>query len=244
MSSVLVLGANGGIGAALVHKLHKGGRSLVLAGKNQEGLSALASELSQPYYVWDSRDEDAWKTNLSRMSDEGIKLDAIVQLAGSIVIKPLSTLSWNEVQETLERNLQPAFFTLKYGAPLLVENGGGSIVLMSSVAAQFGLANHEAISAAKAAVEGLALSAAASLAPRNVRVNVVAPALVESPLSKRFVSSEEARKASAAMHPLGRIGQPTDIANMIATLIDPEFSWMTGQVVSVDGGMSRVKSKR
>ncbi len=244
MSSVLILGANGGIGSALVKTLSAKGRELILSGKNVEKLTELAEEFAHPVYAWDSRDENAWKENLAKISEAGITLDAIVQLAGSIVIKPMGSLTWAEVQETLEKNLQPAFFTVKYGAPLLAENGGGSIILMSSVAAQFGLANHEAISAAKAAIEGLALSAAASYAPRNVRINVIAPALVETPLSKRFVSSDVARKASADMHPLGRIGQANDIAQMIATLVDPEFSWMTGQVLSIDGGMSRVKSKR
>lgn len=242
MAGVLIIGGYGGIGEALTRRLTEQNRPVIVAGRNLEKAEALASRYDQKAMAWDARDENAWRAAMQEL--ESTPLDGIVNLCGSIAIKPLTQVSVDELRETLDINLVTAFLTLKYGAPRLVQEGGGSIVLMSSVAAQFGLSNHEAIAAAKAAVEGLTVAAAASYAPRQVRVNAVAPALVETALSQRFVGSEEARKASALMHPLGRIGQPDDVAIVLAMLLDPASSWMTGQVIGVNGGMNRVKTKR
>jgi NAD(P)-dependent dehydrogenase (short-subunit alcohol dehydrogenase family) len=120
---------------------------------------------------------------------------------------------------------------------------GGSVVLSSSVAARTGLANHEGIAAAKAGVTGLALAAAATYATRGLRFNVVAPGLVRTPLTSRLTSSEAALKASTAMHPLGRIGEPSDLASAYAFLLDPRHTWITGQVFGVDGGLSTVRGR-
>jgi NAD(P)-dependent dehydrogenase (short-subunit alcohol dehydrogenase family) len=114
---------------------------------------------------------------------------------------------------------------------------------MSSCAAAIGLANHEAISAAKAAVEGLARSAAATYAGAGLRFNVVAPGLIGTPLASRITGNEAALKASIAMHPVGRIGQPMEVAQLIAHLLDPTGGFITGQVFGIDGGLSRVKSR-
>ncbi len=120
---------------------------------------------------------------------------------------------------------------------------GGSIVLVSSAAAQIGLANHEAIAAAKGGIAGLTLSAAASYAPSGVRVNAVAPGLVQTKLTERLTSSERAEEASRAMHALGRLGEPEDVASAIAFLLDPANSWITGQVIGVDGGLGSVRPR-
>lgn len=242
MATVLILGGYGGIGEALTRRLSERGDTVLIAGRNAEKAQALAARYDQKAIAWDARDEEGWRQAFAQI--EGTKLDGIVNLCGSILIKSLSSTSLAEFRETLDTNLTTAFLTLKFGAPYLAAQGGGNILLMSSVAAQFGLANHEAIAAAKGAVEGLTVAAAASYAPRGVRINAVAPALVETPLSHKFVSSEEAKKASSQMHPLGRIGQPDDVAQLLATLISPECSWITGQVIGVNGGMNRVKSKR
>ena len=116
-------------------------------------------------------------------------------------------------------------------------------MLMSSAAARTGVPSHEAIAAAKAGVIGLTLSAAATYAPKGLRFNAVAPGLVESPLTERIVSNEASLKASTAMHPLGRIGQPGDIASAVVWLLDPAQSWVTGQVIGVDGGLASVRSR-
>ena len=121
---------------------------------------------------------------------------------------------------------------------------GGSVVLVSSAAARIGLANHEAIAAAKAGVIGLVLSAAASYAGRGIRFNAVAPGLVETPMTSKLTANEKMREGSTALHALGRIGQPADVARAIEWLLDPANDWVTGQVLGVDGGLGSVRSRR
>ena len=122
--------------------------------------------------------------------------------------------------------------------------GEGSVVLISSAAARIGLANHEAIAAAKAGILGLTLSAAATYASRGLRVNAVAPGLVRTPMTTRITSNEKAAESSRGLHALGRLGEPEDVARMIAWLLDPAQSWVTGQVFGVDGGLSSVRSRQ
>jgi NAD(P)-dependent dehydrogenase (short-subunit alcohol dehydrogenase family) len=116
-------------------------------------------------------------------------------------------------------------------------------VLLGTAASLIGLSNHEAIAAAKAGITGLALSAAATYASRNIRVNVVAPGLTRTPLTARLTQNEASAKASMAMHPLGRLGEPDDVARAIEFFLDPCNSWITGQVLAVDGGLSTLKLK-
>jgi 3-oxoacyl-[acyl-carrier protein] reductase len=114
-------------------------------------------------------------------------------------------------------------------------------VLVSSAAARLGLANHEAIAAAKAGVIGLTLSAAATYAARGLRVNCVAPGLVRTPLTARITGSPAATQASLAMHALGRLGEPEDVTAAIAFLLSPEASWVSGEVLGVDGGLATLR---
>ncbi|GAC1557710.1 MAG: hypothetical protein NVS2B9_20250 [Myxococcales bacterium] len=121
--------------------------------------------------------------------------------------------------------------------------GGGSIVLMSSAAARIGLANHDAIAAAKAGVLGLTLASSATYAPRGVRINAVAPGLVRTPLAARILGNDASLKASEAMHALGRIGEPEDVASSIDWLLDPAQRWVTGQVFGIDGGLATLRPR-
>ncbi len=120
---------------------------------------------------------------------------------------------------------------------------GGSLVLISSAAARVGLVNHEAIAAAKAGVEGLVRAAAASYARYGVRVNAVAPGLLRTPLTEMITSNEAAERASIAMHAIGRLGLPRDIASVVAWLLNPRNDWVTGQVLGIDGGLSTVRTR-
>jgi NAD(P)-dependent dehydrogenase (short-subunit alcohol dehydrogenase family) len=169
-------------------------------------------------------------------------LDGLVNCAGSVLLKPAHLTTQGDYDAVIAANLTTAFAAVRAGAKAMMHSGG-SVVLVSSAAARAGLANHEAIAAAKAGVSGLALSAAASYAKRNIRVNCVAPGLVESPITARITSNEASLKASIGMHALGRIGAPGDIASAIAWFLHPAQSWVTGQTIAVDGGLSTIHSR-
>lgn len=237
----VIIGSAGGIGSVLVERLARAGWSLVLVGRDLDRLEAQARGLGSSVlgtHALDAAhfdDMDALMSNYAGSS-------ALVNLAGSILLKPASSTSSDDFEQTVRQNLTTAFSCVR-AAGKHMRRDGGSVVLMSSCAAQVGLSNHEAISAAKAGVEGLVRSAAASCAGSNLRFNAVAPGLVDTPLAQGILSSEPARKASESMHPLKRIGQPEDIARVIQMLIEPEGAWITGQVFGVDGGMSRVRAK-
>jgi NAD(P)-dependent dehydrogenase (short-subunit alcohol dehydrogenase family) len=169
-------------------------------------------------------------------------LDGIVNCAGSLILKPAHLTTTAEWQATLAANLSSAFGCVR-AAGRLLKAEGGSVVLVSSAAARVGLANHEAIAAAKAGIIGLVLSAAATYAKAKLRFNAVAPGLVRTPLTKGLVASELAEKASIGMHPLGRLGEPEDVARAIHFLLDPAQGWITGQVLGVDGGLADLRSR-
>jgi NAD(P)-dependent dehydrogenase (short-subunit alcohol dehydrogenase family) len=239
----LLIGAAGGIGTALTHQLHQRGYRLVLSGRTLAPLQALAQEVGGHALQLDATDADATSAAVARVVAEHGRLDGVVNLAGSILLKPAHLTTPAEWAQVLATNLGTAFSVVRAAAPVLGKDGGGSIVLLSTAAARLGLPNHEAIAAAKAGVTGLALSAAATYAQRNVRVNVVAPGLVETPLSARITSHPASRQASEAMHALGRIGSADDVARVIAFLLDPANHWITGQVYGVDGGLGTLRGR-
>ena len=140
-------------------------------------------------------------------------------------------------------NLNSSFYVLRAAASRMMRTGGGSIVLLASAVAQRGMINHEAIAAAKAGVVGLAQSAAATYARYNLRVNCVAPGLTRTPLTEPLTRHEASSKATVALHPLGRIGEPEEVASAIRWFLDPQQSWVTGQVLAVDGGLSSVQAR-
>jgi 3-oxoacyl-[acyl-carrier protein] reductase len=235
---VFLIGASGGIGSATARRLAAKGAELLLAGRNEERLAALGSELGARHVVVDAASFDA----LERAVAEFAPCDAVVNCAGSLLLKPAHLTTEREFRDTIEMSLTTAFSTVRAGAKAMMTTGG-SIVLCATAAARTGLPNHEAIAAAKAGVIGLTLSAAASYGARNIRVNCVAPGLVATPLTSRITQNEASLKASQAMHVLGRIGRPEDIASAIDWLIDPENSWVTGQVLGVDGGLGTVRAR-
>ncbi len=232
-----VIGATGGIGADVCRRLASRQARLVLGARSKEDLQALADETGAEAYPLDATDAEQVQALVDHAADTFGRLDGLVNCVGSILLKPAHLTSVEEFEEALRLNLHTAFFSVKAGARAMMKSGG-AIVLMASAVARKGLANHEAIAAAKGGVIGLTRAAAATYARHGVRVNCIAPGLVETPLTERLTQNESAREKSAAMHPLGRIGRPEDVGRAIAWLLDPEEGrWITGQVIGIDGGL-------
>ena len=237
--SIVIVGGTGGIGSAIARRLTQSGQSVHLVARDEDRLRALSSDLGCNFSVCDATDEGALKAVLDEIAKEN-QVAGIAVCVGSILLKPAHMTSLDEFRRCWEINLIPAFLAVKLAVPHLRANGG-SILLFSSAAANIGLPNHEAIASAKSAVVGLTKSAAATYASIQMRVNCIAPGLVRTPLSEKITGNANAEKASLAFHPLNRLGEPEDIAGLATWLLSNESRWTTGQVFTVDGGLSGLK---
>jgi NAD(P)-dependent dehydrogenase (short-subunit alcohol dehydrogenase family) len=239
--SQLVLGAAGGIGSALVRRLAAQGAKVVVAGRDAARLDALAAETGTFPFLLDATRPAEVEAAAAKAVELDGRLDGLANCVGSILLKPAHLTSEEDWDAVVSTNLKSAYAAVRAAARAMTS--GGSVVLVSSAAARLGIANHDAIAAAKAGVIGLALSAAATYAPKGIRVNAVAPGLVRTSLTARITGNEAALAASTAMHPLGRVGEPEDVASAIAWLLDPAQSWVTGQVLGVDGGLATLRAR-
>lgn len=240
----VLIGATGGIGSVVARRLADEGARLVLAARTEADLHDLASAIGGDPLVHplDATNYEEVQGLIDAATDAYDRLDGVAHMVGSILLKPAHLTSVDEYREQMALNIDSSFFTVKAAARAMMKSGG-SIVLSSSAVGRIGLNNHEAIASAKAGIIGLARSAAATYAKRGVRVNAVAPGLVDTPLSARILSSKAGRKQSEAMHAVGRVGQPEDVADAITWLIRPSADWVTGQVIGVDGGLGTVRSR-
>ncbi len=239
---VLVVGGGGGVGSALARLITAAGGRVFLASRDASRLDAVAGEIGAASATLDAADLAAVDSVAEKASETLGGLTGIACCAGSLLLKPAHLTTPEEWQATVAANLTSGFGCVR-AAGRLMKAEGGSVVLVSSAAARIGLANHEAIAAAKAGLIGLTLSAAATYARQKIRFNAVAPGLTRTPLTKGLTSSELAEKASIGMHPLGRLGEPEDVARAIAFLLDPANDWITGQLLGVDGGLADVKNR-
>jgi 3-oxoacyl-[acyl-carrier protein] reductase len=231
MKNYLIVGAGSGIGLALTKLLSEKGHKVYAMTSQPENLGQLQNiELVQADFL--SAD---WKGE-----DLPESLDGLVYCPGTINLKPIRGLKVDDFRHDFEVNVVGAVKVIQAALKALKKGGHASIVLFSTVAVAQGMPFHASIAAAKGAVEGLAKSLAAELAP-TIRVNAIAPSLTETPLASRLLSSPEKMEASANRHPLKRIGQAGDIAHMAAFLLSDQTSWITGQVIGVDGGMAALK---
>lgn len=226
MKNILIIGGSYGIGLALI-KLLENQHNLFVASRTVANLEGL----NLTHVPFDAANETL---NTSLLPDT---IDGLVYCPGSINLRPFRGLKL----ETFESDMQINFFAMvkviQTILPQLSTSPQASIVLFSSVAASMGMPFHTSIAAAKGAIEGFAKALAAEYAPK-IRVNVIAPSLTHTPLADKFLNTESKQEKSAERHPLKRIGQPEDMAQMASFLLSENSSWVSGQVLHVDGGMS------
>ena len=242
---VLITGATGGIGRALSLQLHAQGVRLMLAGRSQEKLDELSGVCGgAENMLFDAADSGSVDRLVAGCVERFGRLDGLAHMVGSLILKPAHLTSDEDFAQAMLLNATSAFYALRSAARVMQKQRSGAIVLMASTVALHGLSNHEAIAAAKGAVAGMARAAAATYSPYSVRVNAVAPGLTETGMTEGITRSPVVAKASAAMHPLGRFGQASEVAAAIAFLLHPDHAFITGQVWAVDGGLSTVRSPR
>lgn len=236
---IFISGATGGVGSQLARTLKSYGAKLFLAARDEAKLNELCQELGAEGAVVDGARFDSYDGAVSRAVQTG-PIHGAVCCTGSLILKSAHGTSQDDFDATIAANVTSAFGMTRAVARSMMASGG-SIILVSSAAARIGLQNHEAIATAKAAVEGLALSAAATYARYKIRINCVAPGLTETPMTSRLFANEASRRASESMHPLGRLGRPEDIVGAMTWLLSDASSWVTGQVMAIDGGLSNLK---
>lgn len=238
----IVFGGSGGIGSEVARELSLAGAKVVITGRDEAKLASVSRELGCDSKKLNISDQNAVDEVVSQIIEKYEKLDGVVNCIGSIFLKPAHMTRDNDWDAVIETNLTSSFRILRASASAMMRSGG-SIVLFSSAAARVGIASHEAIAAAKAGVIGLCLSASATYARRGIRVNCIAPGMVCTQMTRHICSNETSRHASESMHALGRIGEPSDIAGAVSWLLSSQSSWVTGQTIGVDGGLSKVRSK-
>lgn len=240
--NVLVFGATGGLGSAVARALASRGDRLVLAARGAPRLEALSVELGVHGVLADATRPMDVNRAVQAATDALGELDGVACLVGGpLVLRPAHLTLDAQWREVLTRQLDTAFYVLRAAVGALRERGG-SVVLTSSYAGEIGLPNHDALAAAAGAVGGLVRGAAATYARDRIRVNAVAPGVVRSPASVALISEPGAEAAARAVHPLGRLGQPSDVAGAFAWLLSPDSAWVTGQVLGVDGGLTRTRA--
>lgn len=241
-SSFVVLGGGGSVGSALVRRLCQQGSRVVVGARNVSQAHELLRDCDCLFAEVDASNSASIDASVQMAVSEFGGVSGVTNCIGSVLLKPAHLTTDDEWHHTITTNLTSSFFLVRAAAKAM-RQGGGSIVLVSSAAAQIGLANHEAIAAAKAGIIGLMLSAAATYASRGIRVNAVAPGLVKSTMTRKLWETDDAAAMSSQMHALGRLGEPNDVASAIAWLLNPENSWVTGQTIGVDGGLSSVLTR-
>ncbi|MBP6312762.1 MAG: SDR family oxidoreductase [Flavobacteriales bacterium] len=229
MSNQLIIGASSGIGAALASTLEQSGFNVYTTYNTQKPSS---TERAQQFNVLDATFDPAF------LPDE---LHGFTYCPGRIDLKPFGRIRQSDLEMDLALQVIGAVKTLQIVLPRLKASGNASVVFLSTVAVSAGFNYHAQVAISKGALEGLTRALAAEFAP-TIRFNAIAPSLTDTPLAKTLLNSDAKREANAARHPLKRIGTPNDIAEMAAFLLSNKASWITGQVMHVDGGMSSIRS--
>ncbi len=222
--NIVIIGGNSGIGKALADLLNADGANLFLYSKSGEGTTTLDTAV-----------------DFEEIPGLPEIVDGVVYCPGTINLKPFHRISVADFQKEMDVNFFGAVRVLQACMKGLKKSESPAVVLFSTVAVQTGMGFHAGIASAKGAIEGLTRSLAAEWAPSKIRVNAIAPSLTETPLASALLSTPEKKEASDKRHPLGRIGSAQDIAEATVFLLSSKSSWMTGQILHLDGGMSNLK---
>jgi len=232
MKNILVVGASKGIGLSLAQKASAEAKVFSVSRTMSPELEALATS----HFLL-----DVVQDPLSTLDVLPEVIHGLAYCPGSITLKTINRLSEEDFLNDFRQNVLGAVRIIQFCLPRLKRANGASVVLFSTVAAKTGMAFHSSIAAAKAAVEGLGKSLASELAPQQIRVNVIAPSLTQTPLAQGLLNTPEKIEASAKRHPLNRIGQPEEMAALAHFLLSDDAAWVTGQVIGVDGGISSLR---
>ena len=230
----LIFGATGSVGSSLAEQLKNSGNDIHLVARNESEVKAIAEKLGCSYTVADVLEDGFIEKVKTDIND----IRGIAYCVGSIDLKPLRMVTEADMNKCMKLNLYSAIEAIK-GFQESLKKNKGSVVLFSTVAAQRGFTNHTIIASAKAAVEGLTVTLAAEFAP-NIRVNCIAPSLSKSKIAEPMLKNPAIAEGIAKAHPLKRLGEGKDSAALAKFLITEDSSWVTGQVIAVDGGRSKL----
>ncbi len=230
----LVVGATGSIGSNLAEQLSASDKEVHLVGRNDNQTQSLAEKLNCNFTIADVLEDGFVDKIKSDIQD----IKGVAYCVGSIDLKPFRMVNENDFNKCMKLNLYSAINLIK-GFQESLKKNKGSIVLFSTVAAQRGFTNHSIIASTKAAVEGLTVSLAAEFAP-NIRVNCIAPSLTNSKIAEPMLKNKVLAEGIAKAHPLKRLGEGKDSASLAKFLITEDSSWVTGQIIAVDGGRSKL----
>jgi len=231
MAKYLVVGASSGIGNALANQLSASGHRVYATYFKNE---TVTSNPNLSFHSLNVLDENL---SLDFLPDT---INGIIYCPGSINLKPFSRIKPEDFVSDYQLQVVGAVKVIQAALPKLKDSDNASIVLFSTVAVQSGLNFHSLVASSKGAIEGLTRALSAELAPK-IRVNCIAPSLTDTPLAASLLNTDQKKEANALRHPLKRIGTATDIANMAEFLLSDKSSWITGQILHVDGGMGSIK---
>lgn len=242
-NTVFVMGATSAIAQSLIHLELQSGNRVIAAGRDMEKLYALFGDQANVLLIQaEATNPESVQAAFAEASHAGFQADGYAHCVGSILVAPLHRTSDAQFQDVLNVNLMSAVYGLRAFVQSCRENKNtGSAVMVSTCATGIGVANHEAIAAAKAGIEGLAKSAANTYAPDGIRVNVVAPGLTDSPIASAFLKSDVMRAASAKQYPLQGVNTPEDVAQAMHWLLSDHSSRTTGSILNVDGGFRNTR---
>ncbi len=241
MKNILITGASGGIGSEIARKFASlGFRVLMVYNKNKAAIDKLSDELSAitdvAVYQCDLTNEQAVKAMVADIIARFKRIDCLVNCAGVAQIKQIQDVSEQDFDFVFNNNVKSAVFVLKYVVPKMVSDKAGKIVNISSMWGKVGASMESIYSASKGAINSLTLSLAKELGPSNITVNAVCPGLIDTKMNDNL--SKKDKKAIIDETPLNRIGTPKDVANIVEFLLSEQANFITGQIITVDGGLT------